>query len=227
MKRTTPVLGAALVGAATLFTLGASSFSAPGGGGRTFEVTVTNLTGGRIFSPLLVAAHTDAVSLFQPGQAASSELALLAEEGDNSMLATLLMGTSGVADVATGSGMVMPGQSETVQVEVLGDARRISMASMLVSTNDTFAAVRGVGLPKGDLPAMFYAEAWDAGSEANSESCAYVPGPPCGAAGMHDPAPAEGYVYISPGIQGVGDLDPAARDWRNPVALVTIRRVVN
>ena len=35
----------------------------------------------------------------------------------------------------------------------------------------------------------------------------------------------EGYVYIHPDIHGVGDLVPAARDWRNPVAKITIRRL--
>jgi hypothetical protein len=35
----------------------------------------------------------------------------------------------------------------------------------------------------------------------------------------------EGYVHIHAGIHGVGDLEPGMRDWRNPVARITIRRV--
>ena len=42
---------------------------------------------------------------------------------------------------------------------------------------------------------------------------------------MHDPTPPEGFVHISRGIQGHGDVDPVNYDWRSTVALVEIRRV--
>jgi hypothetical protein len=35
----------------------------------------------------------------------------------------------------------------------------------------------------------------------------------------------EGFVRIHEGIHGVGDFVEATRDWRNPVAKVSIRRV--
>ncbi len=35
----------------------------------------------------------------------------------------------------------------------------------------------------------------------------------------------EGFVHVHQGIHGVGDLLPSARDWRNPVAQVTVQRV--
>ena len=66
--------------------------------------------------------------------------------------------------------------------------------------------------------------ALDAGTEINDELCASLPGPGCGP----DPGPVsdgEGYVYPSPGIRGVGDLDADALDWKNPVALIEIRRI--
>ena len=39
------------------------------------------------------------------------------------------------------------------------------------------------------------------------------------------PAEAEGFVYVHPGIHGGdgSDLDAAARDWRNPVARLSIK----
>ena len=69
-------------------------------------------------------------------------------------------------------------------------------------------------------------EAYDAGSEMNSEDCAFIPGPPCGDVN-HNPAAAEGYVHIHAGIHGIsgGTLNPAQLDWRNPVALVEIKRM--
>ena len=35
----------------------------------------------------------------------------------------------------------------------------------------------------------------------------------------------EGFVHVHSGIHGVGDLDEAARDWRNPVARIVVRRL--
>jgi hypothetical protein len=33
-------------------------------------------------------------------------------------------------------------------------------------------------------------------------------------------------VHIHAGMHGIGDLDASVRDWRNPVAQVTIRRIL-
>ncbi len=71
----------------------------------------------------------------------------------------------------------------------------------------------------------FYSPAYDAGTEVNNEMCAYIPGPPCGNGGVRDTAGAEGYVYVSNGIQGTGDLDPAVFNWNNPVAKIMVKRV--
>ena len=57
----------------------------------------------------------------------------------------------------------------------------------------------------------------------NDELCISLPGPGCGS----DPGPVsangEGYVYISNGIRGVGDLDADALDFNNPVALIEVK----
>ena len=64
----------------------------------------------------------------------------------------------------------------------------------------------------------------DSGSEANSESCACIPGPPCGNH-LHDRAKAEGFVHAHAGIHGGNGsgLDPATHDWRDPVARLSIK----
>jgi hypothetical protein len=37
---------------------------------------------------------------------------------------------------------------------------------------------------------------------------------------------AEGYVHVHAGIHGIGsEVIPAERDWNNPVAKITIRRI--
>jgi hypothetical protein len=71
-----------------------------------------------------------------------------------------------------------------------------------------------------------YSVAYDAGSEVNDELCASIPGPDCGGAGAGSPVGGEeGYVHVHTGIHGIGDLDPSERDWRNPVAMITVTRV--
>jgi hypothetical protein len=68
--------------------------------GRQFAVTVTNLTRGQTFTPVLVASHQQGVQLFTLGSAASSELATLAEEGDVGPLTDQLRTSPAVFDVA-------------------------------------------------------------------------------------------------------------------------------
>lgn len=69
-----------------------------------------------------------------------------------------------------------------------------------------------------------YLTAYDAGSEANSESCAYIPGPPC-MNPVHDDSDSEGYVHVHAGVHGGegSGLDPAMHDWRNPAAMLEIK----
>ena len=93
---------------------------------------------------------------------------------------------------------------------------------MLVTTNDAFAALNGVRLPRRGSTS-FFSVAYDAGSEANTENCSDIPGPPCGNPFNRVPAGAEGYVSVHSGIHGIGDILPENRDWRNPVAWITVR----
>jgi len=223
MHRTTKFLAVSLVTASAALALRAAPPQGTAGGGATFEVTVTNLTPGQILSPVLVTVHDDTVDLFEAGQPASPELAALAEDGDASQLVQLLGGLGGVSDVQVGGDVVMPGASQMLTVRVRGGAKLLSLASMLVSTNDTFAGLDALPLPAQGTRA--YALAWDAGSEFDSESCQWIPGPPCGNGGQHDPTPAEGFVHVDSGIHGIGDLLPEQHDWRGPAAQVVIRRV--
>lgn len=64
--------------------------------------------------------------------------------------------------------------------------------------------------------------ALDAGSEANTESCQDVPGPPCGSVGVRHTDMAEGTVAVSAGLTGDGDLDAGVYGWEDPVARVSL-----
>ncbi len=189
-----------------------------------YRVTITNITRGQIFSPALVFSSDGSTPFYELGAPASPELALLAEDGNNSALMATLSGMPGVFDVRSGSGVVMPGTTQEVILLGRSGQREIGLAGMLVSTNDAFFAHQNVTAPTHGKKS-FFAYAYDAGSEANSEDCAFIPGPPCGMGGMHDPAPAEGYVHVHAGIHGGGGLTPAMHDWRGPVARITIERI--
>lgn len=191
--------------------------------GRVYEVTITNLTAGQIFAPPIVYSHRSGFAVFTPGQAASPELAGVAEDADSEPLLALLAAEPGVGDFAIADGVVMPGESATVRVALRGNARYISTLGMLVTTNDAFFA-SGKRAPNSRI--SFYAPAWDAGSEANTQDCAHIPGPPCNNPGRRVEAGAEGYVFIHAGIQDRGSLNSQEHDWRNPVALIEIRRTI-
>lgn len=202
--------------------------------GPRFEVTVTNLTRGQTFTPVLVASHREGVTLFTLGEPASPELAILAEEGATAPLAALLLATPGVRDVADSgpppAGFVSPGQTKTVVVDAGRGADHVSVAAMLIPTNDGFFALNGVRAPRGNEMLTYFSPAYDAGTERNDETCASIPGPnftECGGpgGGAQPAGGEEGYVHIHAGIHGIGDLEPSVRDWRNPVARITIRRI--
>ncbi len=191
---------------------------------NNYEVTITNLTRGQTFTPVLVASHEQGVEIFTLGQPASAQLATLAESGDVSPLAEQLESNPQVRDVANSDGLLMPGQSVTVTVSALNEADYISLASMLIPTNDGFVALNGVKAPSGSEIQTYRAIAYDAGSEPNDELCANIPGPVCGGVGGSPEASGENYVHTHAGIHGIGDLAPADYDWRNPVAAIQIRR---
>jgi len=194
-----------------------------------YEVTVTNLTRGQQFTPILVASHKAGVRLFELGTPASPQLKTLAEEGNVAPMTALLLGNPNVRDVVNSGGLLNPGKSVTQRVSTLGGFDNVSVAAMLIPTNDGFFAVNDAEGPNGQDVITLFSPAYDAGTERNDETCASIPGPffiECGGPGGGGaPGGGEGYVHIHAGIHGIGDLDPALRDWRNPVARITIRRV--
>lgn len=194
-------------------------------GGATYEVTITNLTRAQAFTPIMVASHRKGVKLFELGSAASTELSTIAEDGNPGPLTTALEANHRVIDVENSGGLLMPGHSVTVTVSAGHGAKEVSVASMMIPTNDSFIALNGVRAPKGNKTTVYYSPGYDAGSEPNDESCLNIPGPVCGGAGHSPEAGGEGYVHVSAGIAGIGDLAADTYDWRNPTAKIVIKRV--
>ncbi len=191
---------------------------------RTYEVTVTNITLGETFTPILSAAHKKSIRFFELGAPASAPLAELAEGGAVGPLQEVLEGSDLVSGVAVSPGLLEPGNSVTFTIKSSDLYARLSLASMLIPTNDTFVALDAVKFPKyGTL--TYLANAYDAGSEPNDELCVNMPGPACGGEGSSPDAGGEGYVFSSPGIHGEGDLLVSEYGFSGAVAKVTVTRV--
>ncbi|MEO5628978.1 MAG: spondin domain-containing protein [Thermomonas sp.] len=211
---------------------GTMSFSAlaqgqSGGSGTRYQVDITNLTHAQQFTPLLLVTHRPEFKLFTYGDPASPQLETLAEEGNVGPLRDSLQAQPQVSSVTAGTGLTAPGSHATFQIRANFAHDRLSIAAMLIPTNDAFMSLSGGSLPLPNKSATYYLYANDAGTERNDERCASIPGPnfaECGGPGQGG-APSggeEGFVHIHNGIHGVGDLDAAERDWRGPVAKVVI-----
>ena len=195
-------------------------------GAKTYEVTIQNVTSGISFTPFLVATHNKRVSLFELGAPASLALGNVAEGGDTAALQAELDSSGGVYQTTNSAGLLGPGESVTVSIDARGGKNKLSLVSMLLPTNDNIVAVRAAELPSAvSSETTVMAMAYDAGTETNSEECAFIPGPDCGGEAFSDTDLGEGYVFPSAGIHGEADLAQSVYDWQGPVAVVTIKRV--
>jgi len=219
---------AAIIGALALLVSTANADDDNRSGHATYEITITNVTKGQVFSPPVLVTHKKSVKLFEAGAPASPELALVAEDGNNGPLADLLNSLRQVGVALASAAPIGPGGSAIYEIRSSRRFDVVSAVGMLVNTNDAFFAIDSRNLPmRRGQTKSFIAHAYDAGSEDNNEDCRAIPGPACApdSGNARDVDGAEGYVHIHNGVHGIADLAPAAYDWRNPVARVTVRRV--
>lgn len=246
----TSILKVALLGAvfaAGTIAITTAATADPDQGARMYRVTVTNATLGQPVAPSVIATHNKAFRLFElgptpePGDAGYDTyfaLATAAETGFPFYLRDQVAASDGVSEAKAlptdrTPPVLLPGESNSITIGASRNAMYLTAAAMLGATNDAFYAVRNVQLPHkiGDN-VHIYADAYDAGSEANAESADTV-----GALGAMDDDPmtgfginenGEGYIHVHAGIHGIGGPDglvASTHDWRNPVVEVTIERI--
>ncbi len=195
---------------------------------QTYTVTIENLTDGQPFTPPVIVAHSADMDLFEMGEAASDEIAQLAENGNGDPLVALANGAG--ATVVAHDAPIMPGETVTLSISAPA-GMYLSAAFMLICTNDGFSGVDSLMLPASGSTTVD-ANAYDAGSEQNTEDFADVV-PPCQGligvesddegTGMSNPDLAEGgVVTMHAGIQGGDDLTVADHGFSNPVARITV-----
>jgi len=233
--RIAAVAAAGLLAPAVAATTVSAENNAPESEIATYTITYRNITDAQYLTPPNFAAHSKGSGIFQRNQPASAGLEAVAEAGDVPALAGELaasidangLGVSGVGFTAgTTPGPIGPGAEVTF--EVTTDEAHLSIASMLVCTNDGFAGLDSWHLPVQDGQSRSVRlHAFDAGTEVNTEAAEdLVPAPFCelGAGAGANLSPSEGGV-VSPhqGIKGVGDL-ASHLDWNGPVAEITVSR---
>ncbi|MFN2251165.1 MAG: spondin domain-containing protein [Anaerolineae bacterium] len=197
------VLGAAIVAAPTA----ASAQMAE----SDYRVSITNLTDGQVLSPPIVFTHAPGMHVWQTGELASAEVRDIAEMGDTSALAAKLAGMA-TAVVALDAPLP-PGESVSVTITAHeGDV--VSALTMLVRTNDGFTGLDGLALSMADTERE--TDAYDAGTEDNTELASDVPGPPFGGTNRAPTDPQQP-ISMHPGISGNADVGPEY-DWDGPVA---------
>lgn len=214
---------------------------------QNLDITITNLTHGMAFTPVLVAAHDTSGNLFDVGMAASAGLQAMAEGGALTGLQTDLDAIS--ATHTSSSAPLMAGASVTLMLNTDSAPAntKLSVVSMLLPTNDAFMGLDAVDIPTATGTYTFYLNAYDAGTEANNElivgmaggapGTPGIPADPGGLAGSGGTTGVAGVdanttVHIHRGAIGDDDLNAGNSDlvntvhrWLNPVARITV--VVN
>ena len=197
--------------------------SAPAMAQDMIKVRITNVSK-QIISPPVIASHSAKIRVFVPGSPASTELSMLAEDGNPLALATLLDGSDEVLDVKVADGPLLPGATMVFELESRGRFNRVSAVGMLVTTNDGFFGLDNFLVDRSSRNERVSVPAWDAGTEFNNELCGFIPGPPCGSPLVRDTDGAEGFIHTHPGLHGGGDLSPSDWSWQNPVVDIRIMK---
>ena len=202
-----------------------------------YQITLTNISSTQPLSPPLLVTHEPDFSLVTTGAMASDGLRRLAEEGSNSALANELRANAKVQEVVTGtqpmrrlSGGGPSGSSSSYVFTIHGrEGDVLSIASMLVCTNDGFTGAMNVTLPEQGDVVILRPLIFDAGTERNTERSADL-SDVCGTMGAQA-LPADGNARIATaepialhhGLSGLGDLTTASA-WSGPVLQVVIER---
>ena len=207
----------------------------------SFQVTVRNTSDQTgypgMLSPLMWMLHNSSIPLFRLEEDATPGLEALAEAGDPTVLlqemtdanGVMMTGTVSVPDGATEPRPLEPGEAYVFTVTPEGSDRLFSFASMVVPSNDTFAAfsdggialLNDAGAPRsdGDIAedVAIMLRAWDAGTEANQ----------AGAAGP-DQAPRQSRRNVG-APQGDETIRPLASDrvWAYPRLQDSIRVTIH
>ena len=225
----------------TIFTASALAFASSTAMAQDLSITVTNLTQGLHFTPLLTSAHTADNHIFMVGNAATSELQAMAEGGDISGLVSMLSNADANNNENPAGGFLAPGMSTTYMLNNDSTNMYLSMTAMILPSNDGFVGLDSWKIPTEAGTYTIMLNAYDAGTEANNEiingggapGVLGIPGAPSGGSGTGGMGitdmESNTMVHIHRGTIGDDELDGGKSDlnnsihrWLNPVAKLTV-----
>jgi hypothetical protein len=208
---------------------------------QNLSITVTNLTQGLYFTPIITSAHVNGDHIFMVGTAATAELQSMAEGGDISGLVSLLSNADANINENPAGGLLAPGTSTSYTLTNDVANTHLSMTAMVLPSNDGFVGLDGWEIPTEVGTYTLMLNAYDAGTEANDElvnggGAPGVPGIPAapggdagtGGTGVTD-TESNTLVHIHRGSigdddvsGGKSDLNNSIHRWLNPVAKLTV-----
>jgi hypothetical protein len=237
LRRALPVLAipALALGVAAC---GDDDSDGPNTAAASYEVTVTNVNATQSLTPPVAVTHAERDQYFSVGSAAPAELQAIAENGNaepalESWTNAILGAETPLVPDGSPAAEMFPGAA-TFTIDSQEGEGYLSLASMLICTNDGFTGVQSLELPAPGEEVTVSADAYDAGTEQNTEMLSDMV-PPCqdlsgvtGAEGTGEsnPALAEGgEIGAHPGLAGTGDLTEEAHGVSSPVAEIMVRNL--
>jgi len=143
---------------------------------QEYSINITNLTHSQPLSPPVAMLHRKNFSFWSVGDEASEALEIMAEGGDGSGLLELKPQNPQYQATAP----LFPGENTEFTLETRRDKLKyLSIAGMLINTNDAFSGVNGIELTNLEegQSSVYYTYTYDAGTEFNSELSGTIPGP--------------------------------------------------
>jgi len=208
---------------------------------QDLTITVTNLTQGLHFTPLITAAHPVSEHIFMAGTTATAELQAMAEGGDISGLATILNNGDANTNENPASGLLAPGTSTTYLLTNDSANTHLSITGMILPSNDGFVGLDSWEIPTEAGTYTLMLNAYDAGTEANNElingggasGVLGIPAAPSGGSGTGGTGVTSvennSMIHIHRGSigdddssGGKSDLNNSIHRWLNPIAKLTV-----
>lgn len=196
---------------------------------RTYKVSLKNLTFAQALAPAGIIVQNDSTNFkaFEIGATASVGLETLAEGGNPQVLLDEAE-TANVLYTNALSGLTTPGSTNEITFTVDNEDLKLSIASMLVKTNDAFVGAKDIDLNFTGTK-TFNLNVYDSGTELNDELASTLPG--LGGEGFNSNRnDSNDFVTLHTGVvtadDGLSTSGLSFSDrWDNPAAVLTIERV--
>ena len=227
----------------TLLSVSALIFASSQVQAQDLSITLTNVTQGLHFTPIITSAHTDDDNIFMLGSTATAELQTMAEGGDISGLATILSNADANNNENPAGGLLAPGASTTYMLTNDSANTHLSVTAMILPSNDGFVGLDSWEIPTEAGTYTIMLNAYDAGTEANNEliiggaggapGVLGIPAAPSGGSGTGGTGVTDEenntMIHIHRGSigdddvnGGTSDLNNSIHRWLNPVAKLTV-----